>query len=91
MVLVHCTSTSGKKHQIRRQLASVGQSIVGDSLYGSHKPPLEKHSVMLHASALSFTHPVTQKPLRIEAPLPGEWKHVFLGLLDGEYSSEGIR
>lgn len=67
--LVRCTLHTGRTHQIRVHMASIGLALVADELYGG-KPlaPLERQA--LHACRLAFKHPVTQKELVFEAPLP---------------------
>ncbi|HOO72074.1 MAG TPA: RluA family pseudouridine synthase [Spirochaetota bacterium] len=66
-VLVHLLT--GKKHQIRAQLASRGMPIVGDATY--HSPAqLPDGSIMLHACALSFMHPTTGENILIISPPP---------------------
>ena len=57
---------TGKYHQIRAQLSSVGCPIVGDSLYGSMKA-YQPDSIALHAWKLIFFHPVTNEELIIES------------------------
>ena len=58
---------TGRTHQIRVHLSSIGKPIVGDKLYGG-KTALNRP--FLHAAALSFLHPTTGKPLNFESPLP---------------------
>ena len=69
--LVEVTPRTGRPHQIRVQLASLGCPIRGDLKYGA---PLANPdaSISLHARCLKFMHPVRQVPLCIEAPLPEE-------------------
>jgi RluA family pseudouridine synthase len=57
---------TGKYHQIRAQLASVGCPIIGDELYGSIVP-YHENTIALHASRLIFYHPVTNEELTIES------------------------
>ena len=68
---------SGKKHQIRAQLAAIGCPVRGDIKYGS-KRTNEDASIDLHAYSLQFQHPTKQQYVKIVAPFPEEglWKHV---------------
>jgi 23S rRNA (cytosine1962-C5)-methyltransferase len=59
---------TGRTHQIRVQLAHAGAPVAGDVLYGGPRAP----RLLLHASALELAHPLTDAPLRIEAPPPSE-------------------
>lgn len=72
--LTQVNPITGRGHQIRVQLASMGCSIVGDLKYGSAAPN-DDGSICLHARMLEFEHPVTKEALRIEAPTPqiGAW------------------
>lgn len=66
---------TGRTHQIRVQLASMGCPIVGDNKYGYPRGSL-KRSICLHAKALEFIHPVKKEPIKLTAPLPkdGFWE-----------------
>ncbi len=68
--LVELTLGTGRRHQIRVHLADVGCPIVGDEKYGAKTDPVRR--LGLHARTLRFTHPVTQKELTFESPLPRE-------------------
>lgn len=57
---------TGKYHQIRAQLSAIGHPIFGDSLYGS-KHLFAENKIMLHASLLSFIHPITLQRIQIES------------------------
>jgi 23S rRNA pseudouridine1911/1915/1917 synthase len=70
VTLLEVTLETGRRHQIRVQLAGAGCPIVGDKKYGAETNPIKR--VALHAASLRFFHPTTGKPLRIESPLPGE-------------------
>lgn len=61
---------TGRTHQIRVHLASIGHPVAGDTIYGRRRAglPLDRH--FLHAGRLEFRHPVTGQDLAFEAPLP---------------------
>ncbi len=67
--LLEVNPLSGRPHQIRVQLASMGCPIKGDVKYG-FADPNEDGSICLHARRLEFTHPVKKEMMRFEAPLP---------------------
>jgi 23S rRNA pseudouridine1911/1915/1917 synthase len=77
--LLEAMPQTGRTHQIRVHLASLGHPVVGDTTYGapaklrwetSEEPTLPR--TFLHAAKLAFAHPVTGAPLQFEAPLPEE-------------------
>ena len=65
---------TGRKHQIRVQLAKVGCSVVGDLKYGSRREFTP--GIALHSWQLSVEHPVRHEPLEIVAPLPASWRRL---------------
>ena len=65
---------TGRKNQIRVHLRSVGHSVVGDEKYGFTKDPLGR--LGLHASALTFKHPVSGETVSVRAPFPAEFRKV---------------
>ncbi|MCI0751101.1 MAG: RluA family pseudouridine synthase [Flammeovirgaceae bacterium] len=67
--LLEVNPVTGRPHQIRVQLASMGCPIVGDVKYG-YEHPNEDASICLHAKSLEFVHPVKKESIRVEAPLP---------------------
>jgi 23S rRNA pseudouridine1911/1915/1917 synthase len=77
--LVEALPQTGRTHQIRVHLASLGHPVVGDNTYGapaklrfgaSEEATLPR--TFLHAAKLAFAHPLTGAPLQVEAPLPEE-------------------
>ena len=67
---VELTLETGRRHQIRVQLADVGCPIVGDAKYGARTDPVRR--LALHACLLRLPHPSTGKELVFRSPLPGE-------------------
>jgi 23S rRNA pseudouridine1911/1915/1917 synthase len=59
---------TGRKNQIRVHLADIGHPVAGDKKYGARTDPFRR--LGLHAYLLSFTHPVTGKPMRFESTMP---------------------
>jgi len=78
--LLEVNPITGRPHQIRVQLASMGCPIKGDVKYGFDEPNADG-SICLHARRLAFIHPVKKEPVVFEAPLPpkGFWNN-FLKL-----------
>lgn len=74
--LVHVVLETGRKHQIRAQLAHTGFSVVGDARYGAPSR-LKSREIALHAQSLEFEHPTTKEVVRIKAPVPESWKQLF--------------
>ncbi|MFH0911517.1 MAG: RluA family pseudouridine synthase [Planctomycetota bacterium] len=70
-----CLET-GRKHQIRAQLAHIGCPIVGDLKYGSNQPLFDGRAIALHALRLEVKHPTREETVSIEAPLPLYWPRV---------------
>lgn len=79
--LLRCLIHTGRTHQIRVHMKSIGHSLVGDRTYGwrphQAKLPVEAERVMLHAHKLNLTHPITEAPLNIEAAIPADMRELL--------------
>ena len=74
---IRCHLETGRTHQIRVHMASLGHPILGDLIYGRKKPELGQDSQCLHASTLCFRHPRTGLPVIVTAPLPRYFQEVL--------------
>ena len=75
---IECRLETGRTHQIRVHMASLGHPLLGDTVYGSSKNPYHLQGQALHAMILGFIHPVTEEYMEFEAPIP----EYFSKLLD---------
>jgi 23S rRNA pseudouridine1911/1915/1917 synthase len=82
--LVECRLETGRTHQVRVHMASIGHSLVGDPVYGRMHPQLRQlteeigfHRQALHAASLGFTHPVTSQALSFESNMPADMQELF--------------
>ncbi len=78
MTLIDIALGTGRRHQIRVQLAAIGHPVVGDARHGSRRDPLDR--VCLHASILGFVHPGSGEPVRFESPAPPAFERLIRGL-----------
>ena len=77
---LQCRLETGRTHQIRVHLASLGRPLLGDVVYGAHKPYPGLAGQCLHARRLTFTHPRTGNLTTVECPLPGWFQAVLTKL-----------
>ncbi len=74
---IECRLETGRTHQIRVHMASVGHPLLGDVVYGNKKPYGGLAGQCLHARKLKFVHPSTQKLVELECPLPDWFEQVL--------------
>lgn len=67
---VECVLETGRTHQIRVHMASIGYPLLGDEVYGAGKVPFQLEGQCLHAKILGFCHPSTNRYIETDAPLP---------------------
>lgn len=67
---IECRLETGRTHQIRVHMASIGHPLLGDEVYGRGKNPFHLEGQTLHAMVLGFVHPSTGEYMEFEAPLP---------------------
>lgn len=79
---LRCRIHTGRTHQIRVHLKSIGHPVLGDETYGWKQNPAlpVPPRVMLHAEHLVFAHPVSAKVLDLRAPLPKDFKQMLAAL-----------
>ena len=82
--LVECRLETGRTHQVRVHLASIGHALLGDPLYGRPNPQvrdtlkrLNLHRQALHAAVLGFLHPITSDRLRFVSDLPPDMEELI--------------
>ena len=85
---VECRLETGRTHQIRVHLASIGHPLLGDTVYGSKKPYPGLAGQCLHARRLMFRHPRTGEQVELECPLP-DWFQAILQKLERQALSSG--
>lgn len=72
---------TGRTHQIRVHMASIGHPLLGDTLYGSGKNPYHLQGQTLHAMVIGFIHPSSGEYVEVEAPLPEYFQKLLKGNL----------
>ncbi|MEN9683611.1 MAG: hypothetical protein RLZZ427_1362 [Pseudomonadota bacterium] len=85
--LVECRLETGRTHQVRVHMASIGHGLLGDPVYGRTPPKLRPvlnelhfHRQALHAAVLGFVHPVTGAAIRLESALPADMAGLLVEL-----------
>lgn len=82
--LVECRLETGRTHQVRVHMTSIGHPLLGDPVYGrtkqAHRPLLETlnfHRQALHAARLGFIHPINSQAMAFESEMPADMQELF--------------
>ena len=75
--LVKCRLETGRTHQIRVHMASLGHPVTGDSVYGAKKQKLFQRGQLLHAKTIGFIHPESGEYMEFTSDLPEEFQEVL--------------
>lgn len=74
---IECRLETGRTHQIRVHMSSIGHPLLGDSVYTSRKSCFHLEGQTLHAKTIGFIHPRTGRYLEVDAPLPEYFRHLL--------------
>ena len=78
--LVKLKPQTGRRHQLRKHMASIDNPILGDAAYGIENLILSGKGLYLHAYSLNFIHPITNKQVYFKDELPQRFKKIFIGI-----------
>ena len=82
--LLECNLKTGRTHQIRLHLTSIGYPVVGDTKYGVRKNPFDIQGQALHSHKLTLTQPSTGERMSFTAPLPDDMQSILEYLREGD-------
>ncbi|MDD3795207.1 MAG: RluA family pseudouridine synthase [Lachnospiraceae bacterium] len=74
---IECRLETGRTHQIRVHMSSIGHPLLGDDVYGPSRCPYSLQGQTLHAMVLGFIHPATKAYMEFTAPLPDYFQHLL--------------
>jgi 23S rRNA pseudouridine1911/1915/1917 synthase len=79
--LLGCRLETGRTHQIRVHLASIGHPLIGDPVYATRRTTIAFDRQALHAENLALTHPLSERVMKWHAPIPQDMQRLLDGLL----------
>ena len=79
--LIKLKPQTGRRHQLRKHLAEIGNPILGDKEYGIQNLILQGKGLYLHAYSLKFIHPFTNEKVHLKDELPQKFKKIFIKIL----------
>ncbi len=74
---IECELETGRTHQIRVHMSSIGHPILGDDVYGPARCPFKLEGQTLHAKTLGIVHPSTKEYMEFDAPLPQYFQNLL--------------
>ncbi|MDE5866933.1 MAG: RluA family pseudouridine synthase [Lachnospiraceae bacterium] len=74
---IECQLETGRTHQIRVHMTSIGHPLLGDTVYGKRKSNFNTEGQTLHAMTIGFIHPSTGKYMEVSAPLPEYFEKIL--------------
>lgn len=83
---IECRLETGRTHQIRVHMASIGHPLLGDEVYCHRKSPYSLEGQTLHALSIGFIHPSTGEYVEVEAPLPEYFQHLLHNMQGMKYT-----